>query len=273
MREISKRGLVISRPTTISNNGFSMGPLSLQELRFSLLFWDKLNYPENFIVHTKMGAETSFLHEAGILERLRVDLPGGRTEIIVAMTQVAAFRALDAAEPGVWSLATGENSLTFDAGELEEGRGALVQIHRAIPVPDKDVHLQDVLDFRARRKSELLKLRFHIEAIYQRVIAAGDGPLAINTETDQLQVAIVDFIKVSRETKFKLRPVSINASLNLIKGVTTGVAGFNAGFSTLASLAAGAGAAISIGPGTALSKREPTGTPFKYVLDYHDEVF
>ena len=137
---------------------------------------------------------------------------------------------MDEREPGVWSLATGERSIVFADRDLETGRGALVRLHKAIPVPDKDVPLQDVLEFRERRRSELLALRYHLEQIYQRVLSAGDGELAINTELGILDRAIADHIKASKEARFKFCGVSFNASLNLIDGVKVAATTYAATF-------------------------------------------
>jgi hypothetical protein len=57
----SVRGLVISRPIHISEGGLTAGgPLDLQELRFALLFWDKLNFPFNNSVYFRSVAKPSF---------------------------------------------------------------------------------------------------------------------------------------------------------------------------------------------------------------------
>jgi hypothetical protein len=53
---------------------------------------------------------------------------------------LAAYRLLDEEEPGVWSLGVGKNSVSFPERELEQGRGILVRLYEAIPVPEKMFH-------------------------------------------------------------------------------------------------------------------------------------
>jgi len=72
-------------------------------------------------------------------------------EKAVELHLAAFYRKLDQSEPGVWSLGTGKNSISFPEREMEEGRGVLVRLYEAIPVPDKDVPLQDILEFRTKR--------------------------------------------------------------------------------------------------------------------------
>jgi hypothetical protein len=90
---------------------------------------------------------------------------------------------------------------------LEPGRGVLVSLHRALPVPDKDVPLQDILEFRTKRSDELIALRRHLEEIYGRIVSAGDSDLALKTELERLQQAINDYTKVFHERRFKFRMI------------------------------------------------------------------
>jgi hypothetical protein len=271
----SERGLVVSNPIQISGNALkAKSGLDPQELRTALLFWDKLDYPENNLIAFGLQPDAQFLVDAGVLKRTRIQVVGGGAmEKAYAQAHVAAFKRLDASEPGVWSLATGENSFSFDDGDLQDDRGVLVKLHHALPVPDKDVPLEDILQFRERRRAELLALRHHLEDIYQRVIAAGDGDLALNSEIEKLEGAIADHIKTSKETGLRFRSVSLNASLNLYRGVAIAAGAFATGLPMVTALLAGAASAITIGPGTALTWGKTTGTPFRYVSAYHSEIF
>lgn len=271
-----ERGLVISPPIEASPDGgvfVKNSHLDAQEVRFCLLFWDKFDFPDQNYFGFGLNADSEYLVSCGLLGRTKVQVSGGNGASILKAAHVEAFRQLDQKEPGQWSIATGERSLSFPNSDLDVGRGALVQLHHAVPVPDKDVPLQDILEFRSRRRSELLALRHHLEAIYQRIIAAGDGALALNSEVEALQSAISDHIKASKETKLKFRAVSLNASLNLVRGVVVGAGAFGAGLPAIASALTGMAAAINVGPGTALTWGKPTGTPFSYVSAYHEEVF
>src|SRR5215208_4299799 len=78
-------------------------------------------------------------------------------------TQAQAFRDLEKHEPGVWSLAQGHNPFLEQRGYREAGNGALIELYAAIPVPDNDVPLNDILEFRLRGRDELLLLTTEIE--------------------------------------------------------------------------------------------------------------
>lgn len=273
------RGLVISCPIVIGDRSLKIitSALDPQELRFSLLFWEKLNFPTNNFLHIELDPDTQFLADQGILSRTQFTpelINGmGNLESLFIQAHTHAFRSLDQKEPGVWSLATGENSISFPQNELEEGRGILLRLHRAIPVPNKDVPLADILEFRNRRRSELLALRYHLESIYQRILSAGDGELALNSEVNNLQNAIVDHIKTSKESGLTFRNLSFSANLNLVPAALAGIASISTGLPLVSTILNIATASIDIGLGPSLKGGKASKTPFRYVSSYYEQVF
>jgi len=270
----NERGLVISSPITIESGSFrGGGGLDPQELRFSLLFWDKLDFPTNNLIHIS-DQTADFLQQTGMLKRTRVQVVGqGDIAQAFLAAHLHAFRKLDRDEPSVWSLGTGNNSVSFPERELEDGRGVLVRLYDAIPVPEKDVPLQDILEFRAKRRDELLALRYHLDSIYQRIIAAGDGQLALQSEIGALEKSIADYVKVAKGSSFPFINMSFAANLNVPAAVAASLAAFTAGFSTIPALLAGAAAGIGFGPSASLKNHKTSQTPFHYISSFHKRVF
>lgn len=281
----TSRGIVISTPV-IARRGeleLSTSPLDPQELRYWLLFWDKLNFPLLSGIHIELCGEGEYLQQAGVLDRRKVrdvniTIDDPETDPPEEQFQyhfMRAFHDLDASEPGRWSVATGKRSIQLDEDYERAGRGVLVRLHRALPVPHKDVALEDLLNFKEKRSAELLALRHHLEAVYQRVIAAPDSALAVNTEIEALDFALTDYLKSTRGSVVKKWvPTSIDADLQLLTGVNAAVAAFNAGFPLLQSALSGAAATMAVSASYSLKglKRE-NGVPWRYVASYLDEVF
>ncbi|MGX5805236.1 DUF6236 family protein [Bradyrhizobium sp. Arg314] len=265
------RGLVVSPPIRVDGGSVYLASSGLdpQEMRSNLLFWDRLDFPAQNMIAFGLDADAQFLKSAGVLQRTVVGISGGSMGDVLRAAHVGAFRLLDKNEPGQWSIATGERSLSFASNDIDEGRGVLVKLYNAIPVPNKDASLVDILEFREKRRSELLALRHHLESVYQRVIAAGDGPLAWNTEVEQLQKAVADHLKAGREAPFKLRLADISASLNLISIGAGALSAYWMGLPLIPGMIAGAAAGLSLEVGGALKGREAVSTPFKYVSSYH----
>src|SRR5471032_1489718 len=103
------RGLVMSPPmeiegTTLKTRGSVLDP---QELRFALLFWEKLVWPSSRALYMPGGQDEAFLVAGGILTRPEYTFNGDMAQGM-AKTQLQAFSDLNRQEPGVWALAQGE---------------------------------------------------------------------------------------------------------------------------------------------------------------------
>lgn len=280
------RGIVVSTPVVAKRGILRIDtpPLDSQELRYWLLFWDKLNFPLLSGIHIHPGRDGDFLQEVGILRRhpvtdVRIRISGNPDfddpEEQFQHHFLRAFRELDAAERGTWSLATGERSITLDDDELTDGRGVLVRLHHALPVPDRDVPLEDILTFKEKRRDELLGLRCHLEAVYARVMAAPDSPLALNSELTALDRSLSDYLKSTKSGAVKLwRFTSIDAELQLLPGINAAVTAFSSGLPLLQALTTGASAMIGVSAALGLKGlRRESDVPWRYVARYLDEVF
>jgi len=272
------RGLVVSSQITLEGTSVRIRQFNLdsQELRSNLLFWDRLSFPKTRLANFPMSDDEQYLIDTGVLERRQFETTRERITDPAAMfleAHLKAFRELDREEPGAWSLATGERSLSFPETELTDGRGVLVKLHQAIPVPDKDVPLNEVLEFRERRRDELIGLRHHLERIYLRIVEAGDGDLALRTESEALERAIADHTKASREARFSLRLSGLSASLNLLGWTVASGALYTAGLPLVESVLGGAVPSLSVSIGAGLKGRQAIATPFKYVSSYNRELF
>lgn len=272
---MQKRGLVVSPPIEASKGYLHIksSDLDPQELRFSLLFWDKLDFPSNNALYLGSSADVEFLQHCGVLTRTNIEVKSGNVADLLRAAHVAAFNKLDETEPGVWSLATGENSLNFSTGDLASERGALVSLHRAMPVPDRGVLLQDILEFKEKRTSELLALRFHLEAIYGRIRNAGDGALTLRSELDALDLSISDYIKSTLGFGLKWRLASLEASINLAAPIVTTALAYSQGLTLSAAALIGTGSVFTVKIASGLSRARKDDTPFRYVSAYHNALF
>lgn len=280
-----ERGLVVSGPVKVAGDAVSLqvGPnmLDPQELRFSLLFWDRLDYPENRILHMPLGPDEEYLASAAILQRTGVQLVGSfsGTDVILH-SHIGTFRALENREPGRWSMARGERSISFPPEEALKDKGLLFALHQCIPVPDKEVPLAEILEFRVQRAAELAAVRSHLEEVFQGILAAPDRPVAEVTRIEALERAIADHIKVSLETGFALRLGDLKAGITLFdvnSAMVAGTAAFAVGLPLLESMIVGAvsGAVpkVALKTDIGLKGKKVSTTPFEYISAYHRDLF
>jgi len=282
----SQRGILVSTPVVAKSGRLRVegSPFDPQELRFWLLFWDKLNFPLLDSFPIEPGPDGEFLQSEAILKREFVkdaciilhdevseDLPQEQFQYHF----LRAFRALDTAEPGIWSIATGDRSLILDADQGGDGRGVLFELHRALPVPHKDVPLDDLLEFKAKRFDELIALRHHLEQVYQKIISAPDSSMALVSEFEAVDAALSDYLKVARQGIIKKWILaSVEAELQILPAINTSVVAFVAGLPLAQSLLAGAAAGISVKTASGLKDlHRLQGTPWRYVSRYSNELF
>lgn len=180
-----ERGLIVTPPTEVSSGGglrMEQSWIDEQVLRFAVLFWDKLVWADSNFMSFGTRGGALFLADEGILLRPTVNtaFSGGGGDIFVAQ-QIAAYKELEAMNPGRWAIHQGENALVV-AGEQNLGRGMLVSLFNTIPVSTSDVALEDVLAFKLRRGAELDQLRSVLDEFYIRVSSAEDTIFCVRTK-------------------------------------------------------------------------------------------
>lgn len=271
-----QRGLIISSPVIVGEDVLQLDDSGLdpQEIRLSLLFWDKFDFPLCRAFQIGNCEIADFLSDCGVLTR-SMPGPDAGSLTILRETYLNAFFANNAREPGRWSIATGKRSIDFCDEDIAVGRGVLVILHRALPVPNKDVPLADILEFKEKRRPELLALRHYLENVYQRVFEAGDGALALNTAIEQLKIGVTDYMAAARGMAWAWRLVDLEASLTLRDVCAIGALSYAVGTPLLEAIGHGlsGSATLSLARGAGLCRLEPTSTPFKYVSRYHNELF
>jgi hypothetical protein len=276
-----KRGLVVSAPVEIQGSELRIreSRLDPQELRFALLFWDRLAWPKSRVVAIQSDADAQFLEDIGIMTRPLVE---ARTAGIVADLFAAghfhAFLDLDRKEPGAWALAQGENSFLLNNGKLSEGRGFLVELHRAIPVPDRDIPLADILEFKEKRRDELGHLRDELDSSYSILVNSADSALEIQRLRRRIESACTDLLMISKETRrpFRLTDVRISFQVQIDRMTLGALVGWAVGqqfaLSELGAIVGGV-SGITVSSDFGIIGLRRRSNPYRYVYHFHNELF
>lgn len=283
-----KRGLIVSPPLEIEGTRLFVrsSQLDPQELRCAALFWDRLVWPSSRAIHFGSGPDAEFLESAGILSRPDYTVYGDVAQGIASGT-VQAFVDRDREEPGLWSLAQGENSLLLRSNEFVAGNAIQLSLHRAIPVPDKDVPLAEVLEFKQRRDAELNALRVEIDSLVVAVGAAEDGHQALEMQIARVDKACADALTVGKEWQFPVRLMNVKTSGEVlpIAAIAGGIAVFKGsmelGLPISTAVWGGIGGAVATNFSALKIKHEGIEFrsfrkgqgPWRYVYDFHKELF
>ncbi|WP_338580046.1 DUF6236 family protein [Pseudomonas sp. ML2-2023-6] len=274
------RGLVISSPARVNGADYlhmmSTG-LHPQELRFALMFWDKLVWPDGAISF-EGGPDELFLEDCGIIERPRYSIDGASGSGFLA-GQIMAYQDMEAREPGAWALAQGENSLFVEGPRLVVGKGAQIELTRAVPIPTVDTPLQEILEFKQRRKDELLSFRLHIESLAEKVSASDEPSAELEKQVSEVEKACSDLVAVGKDFQFPMHVSTFKTSLNLkpslvgeVVGAWQGGATYGLEIATLAAGFAGLRSAVRIETDLGLRSIKAPVSPYKYAYRISDEL-
>lgn len=211
-----------------------------QNLRYFALYWDKILLTESDVSVTYPNEEMELLAEAGLLgkysSRVLVDMSRMNEENINEMNDIyinamseIAFE-MEKKNPGRWTIHH-PDCLTLKGGKTAEMYTAKIDLINCLPLPKTDVRLDNLLDFKMRRESELLGLRLTLAELYGKIASTNDIPHTKTTEVSRLEKAIIDLNRADDNGMFSrfsfkrstivdigLRDVSIGAAGGLVVG-------------------------------------------------------
>lgn len=271
------RGLIISSPIELNGKSIHVeqGHLDTQELRSSLLYWDRLVIPTTNVIFIEGGKDEAYLESCGILRRKEIYLHGHGSDILIS-AQAITLQQLESETPGMWSLGGGKNSLLIRGNMATQNSGSLLQLFNALPVPKEDTPLAEILEFKRKRRPELLALREYIEQLSMEISSSADSVDSLNEKLGLLDVACSDLLRTTREYQLPFYLSNLNASLNFdyknlavaaSTWASTEVLGLSLTSKTLATIAATAGSMISLKSDIKFRSINRPASPFKYA--YH----
>lgn len=260
--------------------------LCAEQLRFGLLFWDRIAWPSVPYFQGVDNVDTDFLSSAGALIRPEIHLQPTSMSVgkCLAEAYFRAFQELEVKEPGRWSMsAEAEADIrTFLGEHIVPDRGITVSLHRAIPIPTGDAPLHDLLEFKLKRDAELLALRAELDEYKRMITASTDRAEAFAIQRDHIDAACSDLLVVSRKVKLPVRISSISLSFEIDRSSLATTAAAAAALSNSADLPAVQALLVSLGvfAASGLKLTSTFGTkknllrksPFRYVHQFHEEI-
>ncbi len=201
---VSERGIVINPPFEYFERGLLVPDrlFDASSLRQYLLYWDRIDWPENNLANSESPPDVQFLIDVGVLERTMVHLPysdqGGTRPWAIAQETVLKQR--NARAPGAWALAQQGRRLVLSTDSAPKAPTIEIELYNAMPVPSDAVSLADVLEFKQRRRDELLAFRYTMDALYLEIVNASDLPRAKLHAIDAIQRSLVALHTVFNES-------------------------------------------------------------------------
>lgn len=203
-----KRG-AISLPVELSPTngkyGMVMGKgLSPLDLNYYALYWDELLIPSNSAVYIGVANEEPFI-KAGFLKR--PDIPSIKNVMVgsdvISMYVNSLTYYLDKKrneeKDSDWRLNMIGDEFCLNESDSEYKKSFRIELTKALPVPDVNVNIQDILDFKLKRKSELDAFNNYLDELYLEVVSSGDFRLSRAKAFTKLNGALADLEKLNKQ--------------------------------------------------------------------------
>ena len=216
------RGIVTnSRVVDVIKDGFQAGRiLSDQEVRYFSLYWDKIAIPQNNYVGLGLGNEMLVeLEELGIVTQPKIQLTGeldsGQLGKILQNMPCIATQALSINDFSTnWTLHQLGSQLHFPNQFMDLKRVLRLKLVNLLPVPNGDIPITEILEFKHQRADELNALHSRIDDIYIEALANPDQILGGNRAIHAFTQDVKNLNEVSEEKWFDLSRYNFSVDFN-----------------------------------------------------------
>ncbi len=217
------RGIIATAAhINLQPNGFSIdaknGGLSKNDIKYFLLYWDKIIIPANNFVYVEIPYEKDLV-ESNIIERPKITFQGNFSgyEIGKAMlyeeSKIVEEKINDKTVD--WTIHQFNNQLILPDNKIIKKRIFKFELMNMLPVPNDNVPIYDIIDFKERRKDEFLALHNTLDDLYFEILKSPDSNLMQLKTINTLKKIINDIEKVQKE-KFKLfTKYDLTAEINI----------------------------------------------------------
>lgn len=214
---------IIATPGVVKRlpKGFQMnGGLSLDEMRYYALYWDKVVIPTNNLVHIGVPEEEDFI-SAGAIERPRVAFNGSYegdqvTNAVLSCQSIVANELVKDKEID-WVIQQFADELIILDNYVEERNTLRIDLASCLPVPTGDVNIHDILEFKELRKTEFIALHEYLDEVYEQTLLSPDQTLASKRAISNLKKSIADLDKITQEGFKKYVRHDLSTVFNLYK--------------------------------------------------------
>ncbi len=241
-----------------------------------LLYWDRILAPDSHDDQYNLRAseDKKALRDWGVLTWEIVERTHSRSEL-----QRAAYQKGEDRDPGRWALAC-SSSASIREILSNEGRSLYVRLHDILPLPREKLPFQELMEFRYRRFDEACALRYHLDELYQGILAAGDGALMIRGTVDRISRAIADQMSAFEDSGIKFRlggmevrmKLAVDLRTTLIAGAATQLLMGEALVSTVVAAASNLVPQVEFGTRVGSLSNAADSTPYAYIFRLRSDL-
>ncbi|HCT8896635.1 DUF6236 family protein [Klebsiella pneumoniae] len=260
---------------TINKTAMLRSDIDKRKLIRTVLFWDKIIIPCNtniFVISLDHIPEIVTLRAEKILEepKIQVNVDGELTSVLYGMYMWYIMQMMKSNDAN-YSTYELEKMIISDHDQVSPSGGELLTFTNAFPEPDVSTEINDILEFKLKRKDQLNLLMAHLNSLELRVLKAENKHTELNKAINEIDIACADVIRLYKEKgiKFNISNAKFNFSMKEIIEVTGAtyagsvIAGLPQTAAVLASLSAGIASVVEIKDAISFKKIDKTN-PFNY---------
>ncbi len=260
---------------TINKTAMLRSDIDKRKLIRTVLFWDKIIIPCNtniFVISLDHIPEIVTLRAEKILEepKIQVNVDGELTSVLYGMYMWYIMQMMKSNDAN-YSTYELEKMIISDHDQVSPSGGELLTFTNAFPEPDVSTEINDILEFKLKRKDQLNLLMAHLNSLELRVLKAENKHTELNKAINEIDIACTDVIRLYKEKgiKFNISNAKFNFSMKEIIEVTGAtyagsvIAGLPQTAAVLASLSAGIASVVEIKDAISFKKIDKTN-PFNY---------
>lgn len=236
-----------------------------------LLLFDQIEVPSSSSI--ERDPEFAFLFDNGHAVSTGITVHGEANNAVIRRDAFDVWSARDQKEPGAWSIWYLDGDTPIPDDQSDPTLGFQLQLQNTLVLPDPNVPIEDLINFRDRRKSELMALRHHVDELSIAIAKNGPDPRASRLALEKFELAQEDHLRVSLEPNWKKFLGNLNVTMNWTEALAGSVAAL-----PVATTPLGAAGGIAAGLVSALAVRSARGlkeghgsSPFAYMAQIHKE--
>lgn len=210
------RGIVISPIKILGKTAFSAGGQLESNLRNYILYWDKIDIPQNNLIAFGNSPEVDFLKSAGVVQQTRVEIAmSGEMNRLYMLGQLKVFEENNRIEKGKWSLGQENISLVLPEEFTTRTRSIELDLYNRLPIPTTLVSFHDILHYKFKRKDELTAFRALMDEFYLTIINSADSERSVEVASNRVIVAMSEIERTMNESKISKFKKGIKVSLDI----------------------------------------------------------
>lgn len=207
--------------TTKKVNYLSSG-VCKKDLISAVTYYDKAIFINSNILHVGIGESkderilldegflTDYMHSVGFFS-------GDMFTLIYEATGDAIMTLLREKGDSWVAKSTSDTFINFKGVE-NSGKGDRLTLINALPLPSQDVEIEDLLEFKLKRKDEHTRLKLAINSIELKVLTSADKEIALRQAINEIDASCYDLIRAyqSSPIKFDFGKMTFNFSIKEI---------------------------------------------------------